>query len=194
MSERETDGKVGGELLSELFSALEDLETQSSGILQFLKDKGLANDEELAPYLEAAARASDVRWRAARLRMDALLSAAIEDAEEEFARKIEERKKEQARKAEEGKEKKPETGGESRPERAWQGSKSVDKNVEDPDAEARGSVERAGREADSAGGKGVDEKHVEPAREETAKPKTQRSEKTPEGQPGAPDTANEKVA
>ncbi len=55
MSDREADGKVGGQFLDELFSALEDLETQSAGVVQFLKDKGLATDEELAPYLEAAA-------------------------------------------------------------------------------------------------------------------------------------------
>jgi len=92
MGDREVDGKTGGEFLDELFSALEDLETQSAGVVQFLKDKGLASEAELAPYLEAAAEASEVRWRAARLRMDALLTAAIKDAEEEFARTIEERK------------------------------------------------------------------------------------------------------
>jgi len=91
MSGQEADGKVGGELLKELFSAFEDLEAQSAGTLQFLKDKGLASDDELAPYLEAAAGASEVRWRAARLRMDVLLEAAIQEAEEEFARKMEER-------------------------------------------------------------------------------------------------------
>src|SRR6202012_1592607 len=91
LMDRESDRKVGGELLHELFSAFEDLETQSAGILQFLKGKGLATDEELAPYLKQAADASNVRWVAARLRMDALLAAAIKDAEEEFARKVEER-------------------------------------------------------------------------------------------------------
>jgi hypothetical protein len=91
MNDRESDGKVRGELLDELFSAFEDVETQSAGILQFLKEKGLATDEELARYLKQAGDASEVRWRAARLRMDALLAAAIRDAEEEFARKMEER-------------------------------------------------------------------------------------------------------
>jgi hypothetical protein len=89
--DHESDGKVRGELLDQLFSAFEDLETQSAGILQFLKAKGLATDEELAPYLQQAADASNVRWLAARLRTDALLGAAIKDAEEEFARKVEER-------------------------------------------------------------------------------------------------------
>ncbi len=89
--DRESDGKVGGQLLDELVSAFEDLETQSAGILQFLKAKGLATDEELAPYLKQAGDASNVRWRAARLRMDALLAAAITDVEKEFARKMEQR-------------------------------------------------------------------------------------------------------
>jgi hypothetical protein len=104
MGDREIDGKAGAQFLDELFSALEDLETQSAGVVQFLKDKGLATDDELAPYLEAAADASEVRWRAARLRMDALLAAAIKDAEEEFARKIEERKESAAQKPPESRE------------------------------------------------------------------------------------------
>jgi hypothetical protein len=99
MGDRDGDGKVGGKFLDELFSALEELETQSGGVVQFLKDKGLATEEELAPYMDAAAGASEVRWRAARLRMDALLAAAIKDAEEEIARKIEERSSEKRRRA-----------------------------------------------------------------------------------------------
>jgi hypothetical protein len=94
--DRESDGKIGGELLGELFSSIEDLETQSAGILQFLKGKGLATDEELAPYLRQAADASNVRWRAARIRMEALLASAIEDAKQEFARGAEERIKEKS--------------------------------------------------------------------------------------------------
>jgi hypothetical protein len=90
MNDRESDGNASGEFLNELFSAFEDLETQSAGILQFLKGKGLATDEELAPYLKQAGDASEVRWRAERLRMDALLAAAIKEADEEFARKMDE--------------------------------------------------------------------------------------------------------
>jgi hypothetical protein len=62
------------EILEELFSLLETFETQSTAITQFLKDQGIATDEKLAPYLDRAGNASSVKWRAARARMQYLLS------------------------------------------------------------------------------------------------------------------------
>jgi hypothetical protein len=62
------------EILDELFSLLETFETQSIAITQFLKDQGIATDEKLAPYLDRAGNASSVKWRAARARMQYLLS------------------------------------------------------------------------------------------------------------------------
>jgi hypothetical protein len=62
------------EILNELFSHLERLETQSEAILQFLKEKKRVTDKQLAPYLEQAGNASNVKWRAARIRIEHLLS------------------------------------------------------------------------------------------------------------------------
>src|SRR5579859_7052502 len=61
------------EVLNELFSHLERLETQNEAILQFLKEKKRVTDKQLAPYLEQAGNASSVKWRATRVRIDHLL-------------------------------------------------------------------------------------------------------------------------
>ena len=70
------------EVLNDLFSHLERLETQSEAILQFMKEKKRVTDKQLAPYLEQAGNASNVKWRAARVRIDHLLSP--EHPEEEI--------------------------------------------------------------------------------------------------------------
>ena len=72
---------IAREILHELISSLEALETQSGAILQLLKDKGIASEEELSPCLELAGKASDVRWRAARVRLERLLSTALKPVE-----------------------------------------------------------------------------------------------------------------
>ena len=77
------DEAIVHEILQDLFCSLEALETQSRATSQFLKDKGIVNEEELAPYLERAGNASSVRWLAARVRIDYLLSGAMKAAEEE---------------------------------------------------------------------------------------------------------------
>lgn len=110
------DAKVGEQLMDELMPALEALDTQAAAIVQFVKDKGIATDEQLAPYLEQARNTSSVRWRAIRLRLGRLLSLAEKAAEkapenvqpqkEEKAKEDKEQKAE-AEKAEVGK---PEAG------------------------------------------------------------------------------------
>lgn len=75
------DEKIVEQILDDLYSSFEDAETQSTGILLFLKDQGIATEEKLAPYFEQAGRASDVRWRAARVRMASLLASAMKAPE-----------------------------------------------------------------------------------------------------------------
>ena len=70
------DAHVAQELLNELGSSLENLETQQAALLRFLKDKGIVTDEELAPYLNEAGNASSVRWRAAHVRLEHIFAAA----------------------------------------------------------------------------------------------------------------------
>jgi hypothetical protein len=70
------------QIVDEILSSLEPLETQSAALTQFLKAKGLATEEELAPFLDQAANAANVRWRAVRVRTAALISNAMKTAEE----------------------------------------------------------------------------------------------------------------
>jgi hypothetical protein len=74
--------EIAHEILQELISSLEALETQTGAILQFLDDKKLAGKEEFASYLERAGQASSVRWRAARARIEHLVSSAMKNVEE----------------------------------------------------------------------------------------------------------------
>jgi hypothetical protein len=77
------------EVLNELFSHLEKLETQSEAILQFLKEKKRVTDKQLAPYLEQAGNAISVKWRAARVRIEKLLSPEHPEKEIKLGKKPE---------------------------------------------------------------------------------------------------------
>jgi hypothetical protein len=77
------DEEVVHQIVAELLASLEPLDTQSTAILHFLKAKGLASDKDLAPFLEQAENASNVRWRALRVRTDALISSAMKPPEKQ---------------------------------------------------------------------------------------------------------------
>jgi hypothetical protein len=76
------DSKITEEIPNDLIPSLEALETKSTAVLEFLKKEGVASDEKLAPYLEQAASASNVRWRAVRVRMERLLSSVEKESED----------------------------------------------------------------------------------------------------------------
>jgi hypothetical protein len=76
------DPKIAEEIIEELASTFQKFETQSAALLEFVKEKGIAKDDELAPYMERAAAASAVRWRATRVRMAHLFASAEKRAEE----------------------------------------------------------------------------------------------------------------
>jgi hypothetical protein len=77
------------ELMNELTASLEELEKQQTALFQFLKNTGIVTDDTLAPYLSQAGKASGVRWRAVRVRLEYLISA--ERAREEKAAEKEKR-------------------------------------------------------------------------------------------------------
>jgi hypothetical protein len=83
------DTTVTEEILNDLIPSLEALETTSTAVLEFLKKEGIASDEKLAPYLEQAASASNVRWLAVRVRMKRLLSSVENKTEDKKTNKQE---------------------------------------------------------------------------------------------------------
>ena len=74
------DPKITQEILDDLIPSIEAVEARSTAVLEFLKSEGIATDEKLAPYLEQAASASNVRWLGVRVRVERLLAAAEKES------------------------------------------------------------------------------------------------------------------
>lgn len=90
------DSAITDEILEELSSVLQRVEAQSTAILELMKEKGIAKDEELALYLQRANEASSVRWRATRVRLEHLLSGLAkhdQQSKDERAEKEEDKEK-----------------------------------------------------------------------------------------------------
>src|SRR5450755_2062029 len=137
------------QVLDDLFPFFEALETQNAALLQFLKDKGIANDQELRPYLEQAANTSSVRWLAARVRINGLLSSHADSGE-----KVTEKKS---------------PSPESKPEAAKPEAKSSESATEERTEKTRG---KDAQDVQKAFGSAKDEK------EDTAKTVAANSEKS----------------
>jgi hypothetical protein len=146
------DKKIAEEILDELLSSLEALETQTSAMMQFLKDKRMGNEKQLAPYLDRAGKASNVRWRAARLRFSSLLSSAMKSEEESRA-------------------KSPEKKAEEKPAPASQDTKSEARHLENEAAPAEKAVASSqNAPASQEGASSRQEAVPTPQRKETPQP------------------------
>jgi hypothetical protein len=142
------------EVLNELFSHLEKLETQNEAILQFLKEKKRVTDKQLAPYLEQAGNASNVRWRAARVRIERMLTPEHPEKEVRLGKQPqlnEDSAGEKRTEAVDKEDKQTEPDGKEQPAPAEpiqarptddKEGKSVEKSVPEPKPAAQGERER----------------------------------------------------
>lgn len=145
------DEKVVQEILHELFSSFETLETQNMAVLQFLKNKGIASEEELAAQLEQAGNASSVRWRAVRVRIEYLLSSAMKAADQDAEKKKESPKTRENQTMENRQEARPADREESRTKETEESTDSVKKtdSTNRPEADDAGaSVNKDAKQPD----------------------------------------------
>jgi hypothetical protein len=91
------DSVIIDEILEELSSTLQKVESQSAAVLELIKDKGIVREEELAPYLQRASAASSVRSRAMRVRLAALLAGLDKSELQAKEHDMEEKENQQAR-------------------------------------------------------------------------------------------------
>ncbi len=93
--------ELAEELVDALGSSLEDLEAGQAALIQFLKDQGIVTEDQFAAYLKQAGKASSVRWRAARVRLQHLIEGEKAREEKAAEEKKREEQKEENRKKEE---------------------------------------------------------------------------------------------
>ena len=165
------DDKIAQLILDELFSSLENLETQTAAVLQFLKDKGGAPDELLAPYLAQAGKATSIKRRAARVRIDYLLSGianpakkAVEQDTAKDEKKSPEPTAEKPKEKAQTKDEEPESGKQKETKtETREGSKAEERSEEDAVAEAgNGEKQREKRKTDPSVDQEKEDKTAQP--------------------------------
>jgi hypothetical protein len=77
------DETIVQQIIDGLFPSLETIEAQSAAVLQLIKDKRIASDEDISHYLDEAGKASEVRWRGIRVRINRLLLSLDRASENE---------------------------------------------------------------------------------------------------------------
>jgi hypothetical protein len=200
------DSGITDEILEVLSSTLQRAEAQSAAILEFVKEKGIAKEDELATYLERANAASSVRWRATRVRLAHLLAGLEkrdQQAEEERKRKQEsvvENASAAKQQSEEGREEK---GGESkpdgdsglkakRPEDREQARKPEDPKTAEENEENKEQREPSGpvqsRRGDSAASRSL-EQESRPGKQEQSKTEASNAGEKPKDKTGQRDAA-----
>jgi hypothetical protein len=152
---------IFNEVLDELFSALQSLETQTRALTQFLKDQNIVPADDFAPYLHQAGEASSIRWRAERIRINSLLTSAFKKVDESIATRLD--------KAGQGQSTTPEKQADRRPE----ANKS-------PDSKSEGSKNESLKNSDlKSDVKNKDQNQNDPSTREAPAQETQRPASKP---------------
>jgi hypothetical protein len=177
------------EIFEHLFSMLETMDTKSEAMLQLVRDKKLATEEELKRYVDQAGNASSVRWLGARARILHLLTPvkaadmgtekkpagtdAQEGKEEHSVEKKdgEPKRDEKAGPAKKDEEREPTREEEMAPyEAKAQKAKTEDGKAEDVKAEESKRQESKGREEKASEEKSSSEQTAPAKKEESEKP------------------------
>ena len=122
-------------ILSELFGLFETMETSNLAALRALTEKKIVSEDELKRLLDEAGNASSVKWRAARVRMEYLLTPVEKKKEEAGKRDAPNDKSKAEGSKPQSEEKKEEVKSQSREEPIEAGDKTIEPANAKPEAQ-----------------------------------------------------------